>query len=186
MRERCDRRSEVRDARHGSNRSMCTSMILVIASRLPARSAKARCAGEIALKPASDNGLVCAPKRPPEHRPRTSGAPISPHTPTPEFSYSLTLLRLRCFGSWAWILVCVGRWVAAGFWQPAQVSERAERLDGPGESVTGAIALPWALRGLGAFRERHKVMWRDRQFCSMRRVASTVGTIEPLRPREHP
>src|SRR5919198_3297943 len=27
-------------------------------------------------------------------------------------------------------------------------------------------------RGLGAFRERHKVMWRDRQFRSMRRVAS--------------
>jgi hypothetical protein len=27
-------------------------------------------------------------------------------------------------------------------------------------------------RGLGVFRERHKVMWRDRQFRSMRRVAS--------------
>jgi len=48
----------------------------------------------------ADNELACAPKRPSEHRPRTSGAPISSHTPTPGFSYSLTLLRLRCFGSW--------------------------------------------------------------------------------------
>jgi hypothetical protein len=48
----------------------------------------------------------------------------------------------------------------------------AERLDGPGEGITD-------------FRERHKVMWRDRQFRSMRRVVSTVGTMEPLRPREH-
>ena len=118
----------------------------------------------------AENELACAPKRPLEHRPRTSGAPISPHTPTPEFSYSLTLLRLRCFGSWAWILVCVGRWVAAGFWQPAPVSERKPK--------------DWMAPG--AFRERHKVMWRDRQFRSMRRVASTVGTIEPLRLREHP
>jgi hypothetical protein len=29
-------------------------------------------------------------------------------------------------------------------------------MDGPGEGVNGAIALPWALRGAGAFRERHK------------------------------
>jgi len=70
----------------------------------------------------------------------------------------------------AWILVCVGRWVAAGFWQPAPVSERKPK--------------DWMAPG--AFRERHKVMWRNRQFRSMRRVASTVGTIEPLRPREHP
>ena len=118
----------------------------------------------------AENELACAPKRPLEHRPRTSGAPISSHTPTPGFSYSLTLLRLRCFGSWAWILVCVGRWVAAGFWQPAPVSERKPK--------------DWMAPG--AFRERHKVMWRDRQFRSMRRVASTVGTIDPLRLREHP
>jgi hypothetical protein len=62
----------------------------------------------------------------------------------------------------------------------------AERLDGPGEGITEAIALPWGSKGgWGAFRERHKVMWRDRQFRSMRRVVSTVGTMEPLRPREH-
>src|SRR5262249_6452277 len=47
----------------------------------------------------ADNELACAPKRPSEHRPRTSGAPISSHTPTPGFSYSLTLLRLRCWGA---------------------------------------------------------------------------------------
>jgi hypothetical protein len=29
LRERCDRRSEVRDAWHGSNRSLCTSVSLV-------------------------------------------------------------------------------------------------------------------------------------------------------------
>src|SRR5262249_7218307 len=34
------RRSEVRDSRRGSNRAVCTSVILVIASRLPAPSAK--------------------------------------------------------------------------------------------------------------------------------------------------
>jgi hypothetical protein len=31
----------------------------------------------------------------------------------------------------------------------------------------------------GAFRERHKVMWRDRQFRSMRRVVSTVPKWTP-------
>jgi hypothetical protein len=51
----------------------------------------------------------------------------------------------------------------------------AERVDGPGEGVTGAIALPWALRGAGRLSgERQKMMWSDRQSPSMRRVASTV------------
>ena len=118
----------------------------------------------------AENELACAPKRPLEHRPRTSGAPISSHTPTPGFSYSLTLLRLRCFGSWrkfsfAW---------AAG-WRQGSGS--------PPRFQSGSRKTGWPR---GAFRERHKVMWRDRQFRSMRRVASTVGTIEPLRLREHP
>src|SRR5262249_29743069 len=47
-----------------------------------------------------DNELAFAPKRPSEHRPLTSGAPISSHPSPLGFSYSLTLLRLRCFGSW--------------------------------------------------------------------------------------
>jgi hypothetical protein len=51
----------------------------------------------------------------------------------------------------------------------------AERLDGPGEGVTGAIAVQG---GWEAFRERHKVMWRGRQFRAMRRVASIVRNGE--------
>jgi hypothetical protein len=39
----------VRDPWHGSNRSMCTSVIFVIASRLPAHSAKAGCATPLRL-----------------------------------------------------------------------------------------------------------------------------------------
>src|SRR5262249_55405053 len=71
----------------------------------------------------ADNELACAPKRPSEHWPHTSGAPISSHTPTPGFSYSLTLLRLRCFGSWrGFSLAWGGRVLAArpGFDVPAR------------------------------------------------------------------
>jgi hypothetical protein len=58
----------------------------------------------------------------------------------------------------------------------------AERVDGPGEGVTGAIALPWALRGAGGFQGAPQIMWRGGQFRSMRRVASTVRKPR-LRPR---
>jgi hypothetical protein len=123
--------------------------------------------------------------RPPEHRRRTSGAPISSHTPTPRFSYSLTLLRVRCLGSWRGYLFAWAAGWRQGCGSPPWFQSGSRKTGWPREGVTGAIALPWALRGLGAFRERQKVMWRDRRFRSMRRVASTVGTVEPLRPREH-
>jgi hypothetical protein len=53
-------------------------------------------------------------------------------------------------------------------------------VDGPGEGVTESAPLG-SQGGWEAFRERQKVMWRDRPFRSMRRVASTVRTMDALR-----